>query len=57
MGPFIFMKKIYEKPLLDIMETEMIQIIAESLIKDDTTTVDGGEALINEDNNWGDGEW
>lgn len=45
------MKKIYEKPLLDVIETEMTQIIAESLIKD-ITGVDGSEALIGKDNSW-----
>ena len=42
----------YIHPYIKIEEAEAAQMLAESLIIDDNTTVDGSEALTKEDNGW-----
>ena len=46
------MKKYYICPTMRIEEAEAAQMLAESLIIDGETTVDGSEALTKEDNGW-----
>ena len=46
------MKKYYICPATRFEEAEAAQMLAESLIIDDNTTVDGSEALTKEDNGW-----
>lgn len=45
------MKKTYIRPMLDIEEVHVTQMLAESLIISDNP-VDGGDALTKEDNSW-----
>lgn len=45
------MKKVYLTPALAISEAQAAQMLAESLIISDKT-VDGSQALTNEDNSW-----
>ena len=45
------MKKVYLTPALAISEAQAAQMLAESLIISDTT-VDGSQALTEEDNSW-----
>ena len=42
----------YIKPSIEINEAQAAQMLAESIIIDDSTTVDGGDALTKEDNGW-----
>ena len=42
----------YIKPILKAEEAEVVNMLAESLVIDTETTVDGGEALIKEDKSW-----
>ncbi len=46
------MKKTYLIPTLKVEEAEVVNMLAESLAIDSTTTVDGGSALTKEDNGW-----
>ena len=39
----------YIKPILKVEEAEVVSMLAESLVIDSETTVDGGEALTKED--------
>jgi len=39
----------YIKPILKVEEAEVVNMLAESLVIDSETTVDGGEALTKED--------
>ena len=39
----------YIKPILKVEEAEVVNMLAESLVIDNKTTVDGGEALTKED--------
>jgi hypothetical protein len=48
----INMKKTYLIPTLKVEEAEVVNMLAESLAIDSTTTVDGGSALTKEDNGW-----
>jgi len=41
----------YIKPTLRIEEAQVVNMLAESLVIDNTTTVDGGQALTKE-NSW-----
>ncbi len=45
------MKKTYLNPAMQVEEAQATQMLAESLIISDTT-VDGGQALTNEDKGW-----
>ena len=42
----------YIKPSIKIEEAEAAQMLAESLTINSNTTVDGGQALTKEDNDW-----
>jgi len=42
----------YIKPVLKVEEAEVVNMLAESLVIDGSTTVDGGSALTKEDNSW-----
>lgn len=42
------MKKIYQSPAVEINETQVCQMMAVSLPINDTTTVDGSQALSKE---------
>jgi hypothetical protein len=42
----------YIKPIMKIEEAEVVNMLAESLVIDGTTTIDGGDALTKEDNSW-----
>ena len=44
------MNKLYITPALRVEEAEVVNRLAESLVIDGTTTVDGGEALTKESN-------
>ena len=46
------MKKTYLIPTLKVEEAEVVNMLAESLAIDSTTTVDGSSALTKEDNGW-----
>ena len=46
------MKKTYLIPALKVDEAQAAQMLAESLVINDDTTVDGGDALTKEDNSW-----
>ena len=46
------MKKTYLIPALKVEEAQAVQMLAESLAIDNSTKVDGGDALTKEDNNW-----
>ena len=39
----------YIKPILKVEEAEVVSMLAESLVIDSETTVDGGDALTKED--------
>ena len=41
--------KVYIKPALKVEEAQVVSMLAESLIINGDTTVDGGEALTKED--------
>ena len=43
------MKKKYLNPALKVEEAEVVNMLAESLVIDGETTVDGGDALTKED--------
>ena len=43
-----YMKKTYLIPALKVEEAEVVNMLAESLVIDGETTVDGGEALTKE---------
>lgn len=45
------MKK-YFAPAMQVEEAQAAQMLAESLAINSSTTVDGGDALTKEDNNW-----
>ena len=45
------MKK-YACPAMQVNETQVAQMLAESLAINSDTTVDGGQALTKEDNSW-----
>ena len=42
----------YIKPILKVEEAEVVNMLAESLVIDGKTTVDGGDALSKEDKSW-----
>ena len=42
----------YIKPSIKIEEAQSVQMLAESLAINSSTTVDGGQALANEDDAW-----
>lgn len=42
----------YIKPSIKVEEAEAAQMLAESLSINNTTTVDGSQALTKEDNSW-----
>jgi hypothetical protein len=42
----------YIKPIIKVEEAEVVNMLAESLVIDGSTTVDGGNALTKEDNSW-----
>ena len=42
----------YIKPILKVEEAEVVSMLAESLVIDGKTTVDGGDALSKEDKSW-----
>ena len=42
----------YIKPALKIESAQVVSMLAESLVIDDDTTVDGGDALTKEDGAW-----
>ena len=42
----------YIKPILKVEEAEVVSMLAESLVIDSETTVDGGDALTKEDKSW-----
>ena len=44
-----YMKKKYLNPALKVEEAEVVNMLAESLVIDGDTTVDGGDALTKED--------
>ena len=44
-----YMKKKYFNPALKVEEADVVNMLAESLIIDNDTTVDGGDALTKED--------
>ena len=46
------MKKTYLIPALKVEEAEVVNMLAESLVIDSDTTVDGGEALTKENIKW-----
>ena len=46
------MTKRYLKPALKVEEAEVVNMLAESLIIDGDTKVDGGDALTKEDGAW-----
>jgi hypothetical protein len=46
------MKKTYLIPALQVEEAQAAQMLAESLAINSDTTVDGGDALTKEDQNW-----
>ena len=47
MGPSVM--KRYFKPVMKIEEAQVANMLAESLVIDNTTTVDGSQALTKED--------
>ena len=42
----------YIKPILKVEEADVVNMLAESLVIDGKTTVDGGDALSKEDKSW-----
>ena len=53
------MKKVYMAPVMEEVEAQVVSILAESLIINQETTVNGADALIKENawaNIWGDDE-
>lgn len=46
------MKKVYSRPVAQICETQVIQMMAVSLKIDNETSVNGSEALSKEDVEW-----
>jgi len=42
----------YIKPIVKVEEAQPVQMLAESLVIDGTTTVDGGDALTKKDDAW-----
>ena len=46
------MKKTYLIPALSVEEAQAVQMLAESLAINSTTTVDGGDALTKESVDW-----
>ena len=42
----------YIKPTLKVEEAQVVSMLAESLVIDGDTTVDGGDALTKEDGAW-----
>ena len=42
----------YIKPIIKVEEAEVVNMLAESLVIDGNTKVDGGDALSKEDKSW-----